>query len=43
MLRDKGVGSKKKLDDGRTLEIVAFHVGENLGHTVIKITGDKNA
>jgi len=42
MLRDKGAGAKKKLDDGRTLHIVSFYVGENLGKTVVKITGEKN-
>ena len=37
MLRDRGAGAKKKLDNGKTLEIVSFDVGENLGKTVIKI------
>ena len=43
MLRDKGAGAKKKLDDGRTLHIVSFYVGENLGKTVVNITGEKHA
>ena len=43
MLRVRGAGAKKKLDDGRTLEIISFYEGENLGKTVVKITGDTNA
>lgn len=37
ILRVTGPGSKKKLDNGKTLEIVSFYEGENLGKTVIKI------
>ena len=37
ILRVTGPGSKKKLDNGKTLEIVSFYEGQNLGKTVIKI------
>jgi len=37
ILRVTGPGSKKKLDNGKTLEIVSFLEGENIGKTVVKI------
>jgi len=37
MLRAIGAGAKKKLDNGKTLEIVSFYEGENIGKTVVRI------
>ena len=38
ILRARGIGSKKKLSDGRTLEIVDLIIGENVGKTIIRIS-----
>jgi hypothetical protein len=38
MLRVRGNGAKKKLSNGKTLHIVSFYEGENIGKTVVKIT-----
>jgi len=40
MLRARGPGAKKKLDNGKTLEIVSFYEGENIGKTVVRIADE---
>jgi len=40
MLRVIGPGAKKKLDNGKTLEIVSFYEGENIGKTVVRIADE---
>jgi len=37
MLRVRGKESKKKLSNGKTLRIVSFYEGENVGKTVVRI------
>jgi hypothetical protein len=38
ILRVRGKGAKKKLSNGKTLHIISFYEGENIGKTVVKIT-----
>lgn len=37
ILRVTGPGSKKKLDNGKTLSIVSFYEGKNIGKTVVRL------